>query len=107
MSPADCWKGAIYAGMRAKCFRLSRATVFRKLFSNGDCTLERSSIAESCQRRQRSTQILKRHAMGEQFKKPENDHLQEYAKMHSWTEILICDPRARGHKILDCHWVYV
>jgi hypothetical protein len=50
---------------------------------------------------------LDEHPFGKLFKAAEESHLQEHAKMGSWIEILAKDPRARGHKVLDCKWVYV
>jgi hypothetical protein len=48
-----------------------------------------------------------RHALGEEFRKAERDHLQSHVPMNSWTEISKHDPKVKGHQVLDCMWVYV
>ena len=47
------------------------------------------------------------HVLGEEFRKAERDHLQSHVPMNSWTEISKHDPEVKGHKVLDCMWVYV
>jgi hypothetical protein len=50
---------------------------------------------------------LAEHPFGELFAQAEADHLQGHVEMRSWTEISSRDERVRGHKVLDCRWVYV
>ncbi|KAK4120059.1 hypothetical protein N657DRAFT_580463, partial [Parathielavia appendiculata] len=100
MSPADCWKGAFYAGMRATVVKteqgkhITKAAVECRL-KTGE-KLHRKELPEPPNRHEE----LDDHPLGELFKKAELDHLQEHEKMHSWIEILTRDPRAKGHKIL-------
>lgn len=107
MTPADCWKGAFYAGMRATVVkteqgnRLTKA-VFERRLGSGE-KLHRKELPKPPEKHA----DLEEHPLGELFKLAEKDHLQEHEKMGSWTEILLRDPRARGHKILGCRWVYI
>jgi hypothetical protein len=80
---------------------ITKAAVERRV-QTGE-KLHRRELPEPPKRHQE----LDEHALGELFKKAEFDHLQEHAKMRSWTEILTRDPRAREHKVLNCRWVYV
>ena len=50
---------------------------------------------------------LKEHPMGYLFEQAEADHLNSHEKMKSWLEISSRDPRVKGHKVLNCKWVYV
>jgi hypothetical protein len=50
---------------------------------------------------------LEEHFMGNLFKQAELDHLKSHEIMNSWLEINSRDPRTKGHKVLDCKWVYV
>jgi hypothetical protein len=107
MIPADCWKGAFYAGMRATVVKteqgncITKAVIERRLKAGDKLhrkELHRKELPEPPNRHQE----LEDHPLGELFKKAEHDHLQEHVKMRSWTEILTRDPRARGHKVLNC-----
>ena len=50
---------------------------------------------------------LKEHPMGHLFEQAEAVHLESHEQMKSWLEIGSRDPRVKGHKVLDCKWVYV
>ena len=50
---------------------------------------------------------LEEHLMGHLFKQAELDHLKSHEIMNSWLEISSRDPRTKGHRVLDCKWVYV
>jgi hypothetical protein len=80
---------------------ITKAAVERRL-KTGE-KLHRRELPEPPKRHQ----ALEEHALGELFKQAELDHLQEHAKMRSWSEIQTRDPSAKGHKILGCRWVYV
>ena len=45
--------------------------------------------------------------MGHLFEQAEAVHLESHEQMKSWLEIGSRDPRVKGHKVLDCKWVYV
>ena len=50
---------------------------------------------------------LEEHLLGHLFEQVELDHLKSHEVMNSWQEISSRDPRAKGHKVLDCKWVYI
>ena len=45
--------------------------------------------------------------MGHLFEQTELEHLKSHEIMKSWLEISSRDPQVKGHKVLDCKWVYV
>ena len=45
--------------------------------------------------------------MGCLFKEAEREHLKSHKMMRSWSEISSRDLRVKGHKVLNCKWVYV
>ena len=47
------------------------------------------------------------HALGQLFEQAELDHLRSHEEMKSWLEIGARDLQVKGHKVLDCKWVYV
>ena len=50
---------------------------------------------------------LKEHPMGHLFEQAELEHLKSHEIMKSWLEIGSRDPRVKGHRVLDCKWVYI
>ena len=49
---------------------------------------------------------LKEHPMGHLFEQAELEHLKSHEIMKSWLEISSRDPQVKGHRVLDCKWVY-
>ena len=45
--------------------------------------------------------------MGCLFEEAEREHLKSHEMMRSWSEISSRDLRVKGHKVLNCKWVYV
>ncbi|KAL2137577.1 hypothetical protein VTI28DRAFT_8991 [Corynascus sepedonium] len=107
MALVDSWKGAFCAGMMATVVKtvegncITRAVAERRL-KRGD-RIHRRELPKPPNRHSE----LDEHPLGEAFKKAELTHLQSHVERDSWTEILTNDPRVRGHKVLDCKWVYV
>jgi hypothetical protein len=50
---------------------------------------------------------LEEHPMGLLFEQAEMEHLKSHETMKSWLEIRSRDSQTKGHKVLDCKWVYV
>jgi Reverse transcriptase (RNA-dependent DNA polymerase) len=50
---------------------------------------------------------LEKHPMGHLFEQAEMGHLKSHEIMKSWLEINSRDPKVKGHRVLDCKWVYV
>ena len=50
---------------------------------------------------------LEEHPMGHLFEQAELEHLKSHEIMKSWLEISSRDPQVKGHRVLDCKWVYV
>ena len=107
MNYTDVWKGAFYAGTKATVVKAEHGrpvtrAVFQRLQRLGK-RFHRRDMPEPPQRHSE----LAEHPCGELFAQAEADHLQGHAEMRSWTEISSRDERVRGHKVLDCRWVYV
>lgn len=107
MNYTDAWKGAFYAGTKATVVKAEHGrpvtrAVFQRLQRSGE-RFHRRNMPEPPQRHSE----LAEHPFGELFAQAEADHLQSHAEMRSWTEISSRDKRVRGHKVLDCRWVYV
>jgi hypothetical protein len=49
---------------------------------------------------------MESHLLSDWWKKAEQEHLQSYHKMNSWSEALLKQIKQEGHQILDCMWVY-
>jgi hypothetical protein len=105
--PTDAWKGAFYAGMKSTVVQdqqgrhLTRQAVERRL-RNG-IRIRRIELPKP----PKHHLDLDWHPMGALFKMAEIEHLKSHEEMRSWTEISRKDPQAKGHKILNCKWVYV
>jgi len=50
---------------------------------------------------------LEKHPIGYLFEQAELVHLDSHKIMKSWLEISSRDPKVKGHRVLDCKWVYV
>ena len=128
-SAADAWRGAFQAGVKASVVKgtaLTKAQAMRR-FAKRKRSQQQSPRVESISREEvrkrlaRGDPIFRRelpaapcrhsdlssHPLGELFLKAEQDHLQSHREMRTWREIPAQDPRVKGHKILDCRWVYV
>ena len=107
MTYTDVWKGVFHAGTKATVVRsehgspVTRAVSERQKRSGRRC--HRREMPEPPQRHSE----LAEHPFGDLFAQAEADHLRGHAEMHSWDEISSQDRRVRGHKVLDCRWVYV
>jgi hypothetical protein len=107
MNYTDTWKGAFYAGTKATVVKaehgrpVTRAD-FQRLQRSGKRFHRRDMPAPPNRHSD-----LQDHPFGKLFAQAEADHLQSHAEMRSWIEISSRDERVRGHKVLDCKWVYV
>ena len=50
---------------------------------------------------------LEKHPIGHLFEQAELVHLKSHETMKSWLEINLRDPKVKGHRVLDCKWVYI
>jgi hypothetical protein len=104
---ADSWKAVFCAGTRTGVAGKVENRVFTK------AQLERMlKKPKAIHRRNlpsppdRHTDLIE-HPLGYLFEQAEIEHLKSHDLMKSWTEINSRDPRMKGHKILDCRWVYI
>jgi hypothetical protein len=107
IKPSDGWKAAFLAGSQAGVVGkvnnkvISKAQLLRML--RKPRTLHRRDLPPPPLRHA----DLADHALGHLFEQAELEHLKSHEEMRSWQEISSRDPQAKGHKVLDCKWVYV
>ena len=105
---SDSWQGAFLAGTRASVVksssekkRMTRAQAERLLRRPG--SIHRKDLPAPPKHHAE----IENHALGRLFEEAEKTHLQSHKEMKSWIELSSRDPQTKGHKILDCKWVYV
>ena len=103
----DSWKAAFLAGSQAKVVGKVQGRVISKVQ-----LLRMLQKSQKFHRRdlppppKRHADIAE-HALGHLFEQAELEHLKSHEEMRSWLEIEARDPQAKGHRVLDCKWVYV
>lgn len=103
----ETWHAAFHAGTRGGSVTLPTGKTLPKTVierrMRHKMPIYRRDLPEPPKRHE----DLADHPMGSWFEQAEQEHLQSHAEMRSWTEIGSKDSRIKGHKILDCRWVYV
>ena len=104
---ADSWKAVFCAGTRTGVAGKADNRVITKAQLERMLKKPKSIHRRDLPSPPKRHDDLIEHPLGHLFEQAEIEHLKSHELMKSWTEINSRDPRTKGHRILDCRWVYI